>query len=208
MEILLRDLPFYRHSNGGVTLSGGECTMYPSYLEILLKSLKARRIHLVLETCGYFSYDVFRQKILPYIDLVYFDIKIADPDIHKKYTGKSNRKILDNLRRLLKERPSVVCPRIPLIPGITAMRENLSAIVELLCKAGAEDVTLLPYNPLGIEMAVRLGRTKASLPATFMTPDEEKEVVAMFQTILEERRGKVKKDGQAKGRKVGLRKKH
>jgi pyruvate formate lyase activating enzyme len=208
MEILLRDLPFYRYSNGGVTLSGGECTMYPSYLETLLKSLKARRIHLVLETCGYFSYDVFRQKILPYIDLVYFDVKIAEPDIHQKYTGKSNRKILDNLRRLLKERPSVVCPRIPLIPGITATRENLSAIVELLCDAGAEDVTLLPYNPLGIEMAVKLGRTKASLPETFMTPDEEKEVVAMFQTILEERQEKVKKDGQAKGRKVGLRKKH
>jgi pyruvate formate lyase activating enzyme len=182
--------------------------MYPSYLETLLKSLKARRIHLVLETCGYFSYDVFRQKILPYIDLVYFDVKIAEPDIHQKYTGKSNRKILDNLRRLLKERPSVVCPRIPLIPGITATRENLSAIVELLCDAGAEDVTLLPYNPLGIEMAVKLGRTKASLPETFMTPDEEKEVVAMFQTILEERQEKVKKDGQAKGRKVGLRKKH
>jgi pyruvate formate lyase activating enzyme len=208
MEILLRDLPFYRHSNGGVTLSGGECTLYPRYLETLLTSLKARKIHLVLETCGYFSYDVFRQKILPYIDLVYFDVKIAEPDIHQKYTGKSNRKILDNLRRLLQERPAVVCPRIPLIPGITATRENLSAIVELLCEAGAKDVTLLPYNPLGIEMAVKLGRTKASLPETFMTPDEEKEVVAMFRAILSERREKVRMRVQGGGRKIRLLNKH
>lgn len=208
MEILLRDIPFYRHSNGGVTLSGGECTMYPNYLETLLKSLKARRIHLVLQTCGYFSYDVFRQKILPYIDLVYFDVKIADPDVHRKYTGRSNRKILDNLRRLLKEKPAVVFPRIPLIPGITATRENLSAVVELLCEAGAEDVSLLPYNPLGIEMAVKLGRTKASLPEAFMTPDKEKEVYAMFRTILGERREKVRTDVQAEGRKVCLLKRH
>jgi pyruvate formate lyase activating enzyme len=182
--------------------------MYPNYLESLLKSLKARQIHLVLETCGYFSYDVFRQKILPYIDLVYFDIKIADPDIHQKYTGKSNRKIFYNLRRLLQEKPAVVYPRIPLIPGITATRENLSAIVELLCEAGAEDVSLLPYNPLGIEMAERLGRTKASLPETFMRPDKEKEVYTMFQTILEEKREKVRTDVQGEGRKVRLLKKH
>jgi pyruvate formate lyase activating enzyme len=196
VEILLRDLPFYRHSNGGITLSGGECTLYPNYLECLLKSLKSRQIHLALETSGYFNYDVFRQKILPYIDLVFFDIKIADPDSHQKYTGKSNRKIFDNLRRLLQEKPAVVHPRIPLIPGITSTRENLSAIVEFLCEAGARDVTLLPYNPLGIEMAVSLGRPKASLPEAFMTPDKEKEVFAMFQTILKKRRDKVRSDVQ------------
>jgi pyruvate formate lyase activating enzyme len=208
VEILLRDLTFYHHSNGGVTLSGGECTLYPYYLESLLKSLKGRQIHLVLETCGYFSYDVFKQKILPYIDLVYFDIKIADLVSHQKYTGKSNRKIFDNLHRLLQEKPAVVHPRIPLIPGITATRENFSAIVELLCEAGAHDVTLLPYNPLGIEMAVRLGRTKAPLPEAFMKPDKEKEVIAMFQTVLKKRRDKVRSDCQVEGRKVRLLKKY
>jgi pyruvate formate lyase activating enzyme len=119
-----------------------------------------------------------------------------------------NRKIFDNLHRLLQEKPAVVFPRIPLIPGITATRENLSAIVEFLREAWPEDVSLLPYNPLGIKMAVKLGRTKVSLPEAFMTPDKEKEVYAMFQTILEERREKVKSDGQGEGRKVGLVKKH
>ena len=195
IEILLRDLPFYRHSNGGVTLSGGECTLYPNYLESLLKSLKARQVHLVLETCGYFNFEVFKQKILPYIDLIYYDVKIADPGTHRKYTGKTNHKILSNLHRLLLEKPAAVHPRIPLIPGITATRKNLSAIVDLLGEAGAENVSLLPYNPMGIEMTVSLGRSKPPLPEAFMTPDEEKEICAMFQTILEEKREKVRSDG-------------
>ena len=154
VEILLRDLPFYRHSGGGVTLSGGECTLYPKYIESLLKNLKARQVHIVLETCGYFNFDVFSRRILPYIDLIYFDVKIADPGKHKKHTGKTNDKILDNLRRLLLEKRTVVHPRIPLIPDITATAENLTAIVGLLVEAGAEDVSLLPYNPMGIEMAI------------------------------------------------------
>jgi pyruvate formate lyase activating enzyme len=184
VEILVRDLPFYRHSGGGVTLSGGECTLYPKYIESLLRSLKARQIHIVLETCGYFNFDSFSRRILPYIDLIYYDVKIADPGAHKKHTGKTNEKILDNLRRLLLERPTVVCPRIPLIPDITATADNLSAIVNLLVGAGAENVSLLPYNPMGIEMAVNLGRPRPHLLERFMSPDEEKEIHDTFQMAL------------------------
>jgi pyruvate formate lyase activating enzyme len=180
----MRDVPFYRHSGGGVTLSGGECTLYPKYIESLLRKLKARQVHTVLETCGYFNFDSFSRRILPYIDLIYYDVKIADPRSHKKHTGKTNEKILDNLRRLLLEKTTVVCPRIPLIPDITATRDNLSAIVNLLVGAGAENVSLLPYNPMGIEMAVNLGRPRPHLPERFMSPDEEKEIHDTFQMVL------------------------
>jgi pyruvate formate lyase activating enzyme len=186
-EILLRDLPFYRHSGGGVTLSGGECTLHPDYLEALLKLLKARDIHVTLETSGYFDYRAFRKKILPYIDLIYYDIKIADPQSHRSNIGKSNRKILANLRLLLQEKGVEVHPRVPLVPGITATEENLSAIIDLLCEIGAEDVSLLPYNPMGIEMAVSLGRPKPPLPEHFMKPDEEEEIVALFRKLLREK---------------------
>jgi pyruvate formate lyase activating enzyme len=184
VEILLRDLPFYCHSGGGVTLSGGECTLYPKYLESLLKSLKARQVHIVLETCGYFNFEVFSRRILPYIDLIYYDVKIANPGAHRKHTGKTNEKILDNLRRLLLEKRTSVYPRIPLIPDITATVENLSAIVGFLVEAGAENVSLLPYNPMGIEIAVKLGRTRPHLPERFMSPDEEKEILDTFQMAL------------------------
>ena len=188
-EILLRDLPFYRHSGGGVTLSGGECTLYPDYLERLLNRLKARGIHVTLETSGYFNYQAFREKILPSVDLVYYDIKMADPHAHKRYLGTSNRRILHNLKRLLGERGVEVHPRVPLVPGITATEENLSAIIDLLCEAGARDVSLLPYNPMGIEMTVKLGRPKPPLPEGFMKPDEERQIHEMFRELLQEKGG-------------------
>ena len=95
-ELLLRDLTFYRHSKGGITLSGGECTLYPDYLESLLAYLKRFRIHVTLETSGFFSYETFSRKILPYVDLIYFDLKIADSEAHRQFTGKSNQIIIEN----------------------------------------------------------------------------------------------------------------
>ena len=186
-EILLRDLRFYRHSNGGVTLSGGECTIYPDYLKSLLKCLKSRGIHIVLETSGYFAYDVFREKILPYIDLIYYDIKIANPTAHIRHTGRTNRRIFENFRRLLREEKVNIVPRIPLIPGITSTKENLLGIVDFLCDAGARSVSLLPYNPLGIDKYVSLGRTIPPLPQKFTKPDEETNTYTLLKTIIEEK---------------------
>ncbi|MEE8299893.1 MAG: hypothetical protein V3R28_01140, partial [Desulfatiglandales bacterium] len=102
--------------------------------------------------------------------------------------GKTNRRILDNLCRLLQEKRVEVHPRVPLIPGITATRANLSAIVDLLCEAGAGDVSLLPYNPIGIEMAESLGRPKPPLPDSFMSHDEERRVYDIFKTLIEEKK--------------------
>lgn len=182
--ILLQDLPYYRYSGGGITLSGGECTFYPDYVEALLKCLREKGTHIALETSGYFEYETFKEKILPYTDLVYFDLKFADPETHRFYTGKSNRIILDNLFRIVREKELEVCPRIPLIPGMTATEENLSATVDLLCEAGAKTVSLVPYNPMGIEMVVDLGRPRPALPGRFMEPDQERDLHALFAKIV------------------------
>jgi pyruvate formate lyase activating enzyme len=187
-EILLRDFPFYRHSGGGVTFSGGECTLYPDYLECVLKILKAKGVHIALETCGHFDYDVFARRILPYVDLVYFDIKFADPSLHIEHTGISNHLILENFRRLLRTKKVKTYSRIPMIPDITTTRENLSEIVDFLCEAGAGSVFLLPYNPLGLDMYPRLGRPKPPLPERFIKPDEERALYDMFRTIITEKR--------------------
>lgn len=186
VQILLQDISFYRHSNGGVTLSGGECTMYPDYLEALLKQLKANNIHTAIETAGYFDYEAFSKKILPYIDLIFYDIKIADADSHAELIGRSNERIINNLQRLIKEKGVEVHPRIPIVPGITATHENLSFIAGLLYKIGADKVSLLPYNPMGMEMYTKLGRQRPHLSEGFMKPDEEKEIYETFRTIIKE----------------------
>ena len=187
--LLLRDYAFYRHSGGGVTLSGGECTLYPDYLESLLDLLKARAVHVALETSGDFDFVPFEEKILPHIDLLYFDLKIADPSVHRKVTGRSNTRILDNFRRLLAVQPKKVNARVPVVPGITATRENFAAIVDFLYETGADRVSLLPYNPLGMEMHGSLGRPKPCLPDGFMTPNQETEIRILFQGIIADKAG-------------------
>ncbi len=147
----------------------------PQYLEALLKGLKAAGIHVVLETSGYFSYDTFRRKIYPYLDLIYFDVKLADNEAHKKYCGRPNTIILRNLQRLIKDGKVEIHPRVPLVPGITAVNDNLSAIAALLRSFGAKQVWLLPYNPMGIAKYMTLGRPAPDLPSKFMTPEEERQ---------------------------------
>jgi len=181
---LLRDRAFYRHSGGGVTLSGGECTLYPDYVHSLLEQLKAHRVHVAIETCGHFAYDDFAARILPWVDLIYYDVKMADPSAHRRYTGVGNELILENLERLLQQRRVRVQPRIPLVPGITATRENLSDVVDFLCRAGADSVSLLPYNPLGIQMFARLGKRPPPLPQRFMNEAEESAVLSDVIAIL------------------------
>jgi hypothetical protein len=56
--------------------------------------------------------------------------------------------------------------------------------VEDLRGSDAKDVMLLPYNPLGMEMATCLGRPSPPLPTAFMNPDEEKEIYDWFQRLL------------------------
>jgi len=97
IEILLSDHIFYETSKGGVTFSGGEPTLYMDYVGEVMKELKANNIHIAIETSGMFNLDEFKTKLLPYINLIYYDIKLYDPRKHEQYTGKSNKQILSNL---------------------------------------------------------------------------------------------------------------
>lgn len=173
-ELLLQDFEYYCHSGGGVTLSGGECTLFHNYVEALVHALKMRGVHVALETSGYFNYRTFRRKIYPYLDLIYYDIKFADNEAHKRFCGRSNDIILRNFCRLIGEEGAEVHPRIPLVPGITATDRNLFAIAGFLRTYGVKEVWLLPYNPMGLAKCETLARETPDLPRKFMTPEEER----------------------------------
>jgi pyruvate formate lyase activating enzyme len=180
VELLMRDEPFYRHSGGGVTFSGGECTLFPDYLEAVARALKARGIHTAVETCGEFPGAMFVERLLPLFDLIYFDLKFADPARHLAHTGRDNGRILDNLALLMQLAPDRVQVRIPLVPGITATEENLAGLAACLRERGVRRATLLPYNPLGRRMAAQLGRPEPPTPDRFMTKEEQAAAITMF----------------------------
>jgi pyruvate formate lyase activating enzyme len=154
------DIPFFKTSGGGVTLSGGEPTLFMNFLAELLQRLKAEGIHVLLETCGLFKLDVFVEHILPHTDMIYYDIKLIDPDQHKLHCGVSNETILENfiqLNKISAQGEFKILPRTPLIPGITATKENLIGIAAFLKKQEIKTTHLMAYNPLWFDKNKKIG---------------------------------------------------
>jgi pyruvate formate lyase activating enzyme len=157
---MLPDKPFFDTSGGGVTLSGGEPTLYMDFTSQLLKSLQQSNIHTLLETCGFFDLDKFMDKIYPYLDTIYFDIKIMDSEAHKKYCGVPNEKILDNFTQLYQKASldgKIVLARTPLIPDITDTESNIRGIAAFLKSLNITEAALLAYNPLWHEKSDKVG---------------------------------------------------
>ncbi len=169
---VLSDKPFFDNSGGGVTLSGGEPAMFMDYTSDLLKKLKDAGIHTLIETCGLFNFDAFTLKVLPYVDAIYFDIKLYDTQDHHRYCGVPNEPILKNFERLLVEASrdnKVILPRIPLIPGITDTEANICSIALYLKGLGIHRADILSYNPLWFEKCSKIG-----LDTPFQTDNAKK----------------------------------
>ena len=164
ITIIERDIPFYNTSGGGVTLSGGEPALYMDFVSHLLRPLKDRKIHTIIETCGFFNNRRFMDLVYPYLDAVYMDLKLFDREDHRRYCGVPNDAILDNFRNLHElylNGGIEVLPRIPLVPGITATGENLRDLVGFLKNCNASRVALLPYNPLWPAKSDKIGAGNA-----------------------------------------------
>lgn len=160
MEKILSDKPFYDVSGGGVTLSGGEATLYPEFAGALLKRCRKSGVKSLLETCGLFGYDEISALMLPYIDQIYFDIKIYNRELHKKYCGAYNDIILQNFKKLSADAARFgfeLLPRTPLIPDITDTDENLIEIADFLSSLRIKRAALLPYNPTWFPKGTKLG---------------------------------------------------
>jgi pyruvate formate lyase activating enzyme len=175
LDKLLRDRAFYQVSGGGVTLSGGEPTLHLAYVSLLLQALKKQGIHTAIQTNGFFDWAEFASKILNHLDLIMFDVKMANPSKHLKYTGQENGLTLENLARLLKARPEAVLPRIPLVPGITATDRNLREISYLLQGLHINRCSLLPYNPTGFSKANHIGKSVSPRLSTHMMSAAEEQ---------------------------------
>jgi pyruvate formate lyase activating enzyme len=154
---VMKDNPFYRRSKGGVTIGGGEPTMQHEFVRELLKKCKESYVHTAMETCGYVKWEDL-EKVLDYIDLLYFDIKHMDPRIHKELTGVTNELILENAIKASKIGPIII--RIPLIPGHNDSEENLINTAKFATELGENllRIELLPYHKFGTRTYDQLGR--------------------------------------------------
>ena len=129
---VVKDRVFFEQSGGGVTLSGGEPTMQKDFCLSLLKELRGRGIATALDTCGQVSESVLAQ-LLPYVDVLLYDLKEIDSKKHKTFTGAGNEKILANAAfaahfKKTHPYPKTLWLRTPVIPGTTDRADNIRGI--------------------------------------------------------------------------------
>jgi pyruvate formate lyase activating enzyme len=186
VEVLLSDSVFYQTSSGGVTFSGGEPTLFVDYLYNVFIRLKEHHIHIAVQTCGIFDYSVFKDKLLPFVDLVFFDLKLMDKTAYLRCTGGDLEQSLGNFRQLCRETRIRLVASIPLVQGITSTGENLTAIRKFLDDCGCNEWIFRPYHPGGISKSLSLGRkVPAYIPRKGISLKEEEVAKRIFYGQIE-----------------------
>ena len=152
-----KDAAFYETSGGGVTVSGGEPTMQPDFVEAFLRLCRQSGIATALDTCGHADWSVY-ERLLPYVDLVLFDLKILDRERHRQATGVYPDRIVANAAATA-ERGMPMCIRTPIIPGYTDDEENIGALAAFIRSRlpTVQRWDLLAYTNLGVSKYRRLG---------------------------------------------------
>ena len=145
---LLVDRDFFV-GEGGVTFSGGECLLQSEFVLECVKLLTAEGIRVAIDTCGAVDFSAI-EPLIPYAQLFLYDIKCIDPDLHKRFTGMSNEKILDNFHRLY-EAGAPIWVRVPLVGTFNATQGEAQAIRAFLQEFPAiQKVEALRYHQLGM----------------------------------------------------------
>ena len=150
VEIILQKIlsykPFYDSSEkGGITISGGEPTFQPQFTLELLKKCRENGIHTAMETCGYTKFEILNS-LVPYLDLLLYDIKHMDSKRHELATGVPNELILDNLKKLSALNGLECVIRIPLIPGFNDDEVNVRLTAKFVADLKIKKLDLLPFN--------------------------------------------------------------
>ena len=143
-EKLLKNAPILKNG-GGITFSGGEPLSQSEFVFECLAILRGK-LHTALQTCGFCPESVFEQALRE-CDYFLFDLKLIDEDEHIRYTGVSNKPILQNFKKLAHSGKDFTI-RLPLIPGVTDTEKNLRAVAELLRENGVNYIEVLPYNKM------------------------------------------------------------
>ncbi len=182
MEAVRRDSSYYRSTGGGITVSGGEVLMQPEFTAEILRIAEESGIHTCIETSGYGDWEKLKL-ILEHTRIAYIDLKHMDPEEHKKLTGVSNDKIIDNIRRAAASGLCRIVLDLPAIPGITETKENMKAMAEFMKSVGLKDLKYLSFHKLGQHEYEELGMEYAVKDIDSNTPEQDEENKQYFRDL-------------------------
>jgi glycyl-radical enzyme activating protein len=154
---VLKDRHYYEESGGGMTISGGEPMLQPQFTGALLAIAASNGIHICLDTCGNVAFRHY-MKILPFVNMVRYDIKETDPERHRQFTGVDKKLILENLLKLDALNIDIVLT-CPIIPGYNDRPDHFAELARLasMCRS-VKEVNVLPFHPYGCPENLKSGR--------------------------------------------------
>ena len=186
MQEVMGDEAIYRQSGGGLTVTGGEPFAQPEFLRELLKAAKEKKLHTAVETSLFTKWEIIRG-CLPYLDFMFMDFKLVDEKEHEKYTGVSNKLILENMKKISeykKDHSLEVVVRTPVIPSINDDEVTIRHMGEWIAENAPEidHYQLLPYHRLGRGKYANIGKeyslTEIEIP--------DSDLMKRLEKILEE----------------------
>ena len=170
LEKVKLDMPYYRRSGGGMTLSGGEMLCQSEFAYALLRCAKEASINTAVETTGFAPFEKI-EKMLPYIDTVLMDIKHTNSEKHKQFTTQPNELILENAVKIA-EKANKLIIRVPVIPTFNDTEQEIADIAKFASSLkGVREINLLPYHRFGKDKYDGLSREY--LMGDLETPTDE-----------------------------------
>ena len=178
MDVFALDEAFYGKT-GGVTIAGGEPTSHYEFVHELLTRCKERGYHTALDTCGWAIGK--NAELLLEADMLLYDLKIINDEDHIRFTGKSNKPVLENFQRACEVGKPIVV-RTPIIPGCTDSLENIRSIGRLLeGKKNVERIDIIPFHRYATSKYEVLGKPCILNDIPLTTPEQIKEITQILE---------------------------
>jgi pyruvate formate lyase activating enzyme len=178
-----KDRIYFEKSGGGITASGGEPVIQADFVAAFFQRLNEMGIHTALDTCGFYSEKAL-DRVLPYSNMVLYDVKEVDTVKHNNFTGTSNELIFNNLIHIYDymsthDTPCKLWIRTPIIPGATEREENITGIGRFIAtrlKGGVSRWELCSFNNLCRDKYLRLSLDWAFKESPLLTKGRMEEL--------------------------------
>ncbi|MFS8808175.1 radical SAM protein, partial [Synechococcus sp. R6-10] len=165
---------------GGVTATGGEPLMQPTFVAEIFRRCHELGLHTALDTSGYGQLEAAKP-VLEHTDLVLLDIKSYLPELYRKVTGVSLEPTL-NLARYLDQIHKPTWIRFVLVPGLTDPEENIKGLAEFVATlSNVERVEVLPFHKMGEYKWQQLGLPYTLADVDPPTPEQVNHALQIFR---------------------------